>query len=190
MKALSPQDFMKWFFAGGCSLAIHAVVITLFVLMGGPGRATPADPLDAGASVVSTPSQKPPTDVPPPDLGLGAPEEPKPAPPPARPAARPRPSRAASRPSRSVSSNATTVSLADAEETPFSATGTPVKNTASASTDAPKTRNYTVKPGDNLTRLARDCGSTNAELAKLNGVDEKTLANLKVGQVIKLKAKE
>ena len=182
---------MKWLFAGGCSLAIHVVVIVIFVLMGGSGRATPADPLDAEASVVSTPTQEPSTDVPPPDLGLGAPEEPKsPPPPPARPAAAARPARNATRPSRPVNNNATTVSLADAEETPFSATGTPVKNTASASTGAPKTRNYTVKPGDNLTRLARDCGSTNAELAKLNGVDEKTLANLKVGQVIKLKVKE
>ena len=50
----------------------------------------------------------------------------------------------------------------------------------------PRTRSYTVKPGDNLTRLARNAGTTPAELAKLNGVDEKELAKLKVGQTIKL----
>jgi LysM repeat protein len=43
-----------------------------------------------------------------------------------------------------------------------------------------------VKLGDNLTRLARNAGTTPAELARLNGVDEKELAKLKVGQTIKL----
>ena len=52
----------------------------------------------------------------------------------------------------------------------------------------PRTRTYKVKPGDNLTRLARNAGTTPAELAKLNGVDEKELAKLKVGQTIKLPA--
>ena len=61
---------------------------------------------------------------------------------------------------------------------------------SSAAPGAVKTRDYTVKAGDNLTHLARKCGSTPAEIAKLNGVDEKTMANLKVGQVIKLKASE
>jgi hypothetical protein len=60
---------------------------------------------------------------------------------------------------------------------------------APAST-AVKTRIYKVRPGDKLIHLARGCGSTPAEIAKLNGVDEKTMANLKVGQIIKLKAAE
>ena len=38
----------------------------------------------------------------------------------------------------------------------------------------------------NLTRLARNANTTPAELARLNGVDEKELAKLKVGQTIKL----
>ncbi len=50
----------------------------------------------------------------------------------------------------------------------------------------PRTRTYKVKPGDNLTRLARSAGTTPAELARLNGVGEKEFANLKVGQIIKL----
>jgi LysM repeat protein len=46
---------------------------------------------------------------------------------------------------------------------------------------------YTVKRGDNLTRLAARDGSTLAELAALNGTTVKKLSNLKVGQKIKLK---
>ena len=54
----------------------------------------------------------------------------------------------------------------------------------------PRTQDYKVKPGDNLTRLARNAGTTPAELARLNGVDEKELAKLKVGQIIKLPVAE
>ncbi len=70
-----------------------------------------------------------------------------------------------------------------------SAARTPAPQPPAAS-GAVKTRAYKVKPGDKLIHLARDCGSTPAEIAKLNGVDEKTMANLKVGQIIKLKASE
>ena len=63
----------------------------------------------------------------------------------------------------------------------------PVPVTAPAPT-GPRTQDYKVKPGDNLTRLARNAGTTPAELARLNGVDEKELAKLKVGQTIKLPA--
>ena len=41
-------------------------------------------------------------------------------------------------------------------------------------------------PHSPRTRLARNAGTTPAELARLNGVDEKELAKLKVGQIIKL----
>ena len=58
--------------------------------------------------------------------------------------------------------------------------------TAAPTPAASRTQDYKVKPGDNLTRLARNAGTTPAELAKLNGVDEKELAKLKVGQIIKL----
>lgn len=52
--------------------------------------------------------------------------------------------------------------------------------------ELPSTQDYKVKQGDNLTRLARNAGTTTAELARLNGVDEKELAKLKIGQTIKL----
>ena len=79
---------------------------------------------------------------------------------------------------------------AAAEPTVAPSRTAPSSSAAPAAPGAVKTRDYTVKAGDNLTHLARKCGSTPAEIAKLNGVDEKTMANLKVGQVIKLKASE
>lgn len=45
---------------------------------------------------------------------------------------------------------------------------------------------YVVRQGDNLTRIARACGSTVAELAELNGKPVKRLEKLWVGQKIKL----
>jgi cell envelope opacity-associated protein A len=74
-----------------------------------------------------------------------------------------------------------------AAEVPSAVSAPPLSAPAST---AVKTRIYKVRPGDKLIHLARGCGSTPAEIAKLNGVDEKTMANLKVGQIIKLKAAE
>ena len=77
------------------------------------------------------------------------------------------------------------------ETTPTPPPETPHETDESASTPSPsepRTRTYKVKPGDNLTRLARNAHTTPAELARLNGVDEKELAKLKVGQIIKLPA--
>ena len=73
----------------------------------------------------------------------------------------------------------------DAPRTTAAPTAAPAPAPVTAPAE-PRTRNYTVKPGDNLTRLARNAGTTPAELARLNGVDEKELAKLKVGQTIKL----
>lgn len=53
----------------------------------------------------------------------------------------------------------------------------------------PETEDYVVKSGDNLSRIARDCGSTVDELADLNGTTVKKLANLRIGQVIKIRKK-
>lgn len=46
---------------------------------------------------------------------------------------------------------------------------------------------YTVKAGDNLTKIAKLDGSTLAELAELNDKSIKELGRLKVGQRIKVK---
>jgi len=49
---------------------------------------------------------------------------------------------------------------------------------------------YVVKKGDSLTSIAKECGCTPAELAKLNGKTYKAFSKLWVGQKIKIKAKE
>ena len=46
---------------------------------------------------------------------------------------------------------------------------------------------YTVKPGDNLSKIAKLDGSSLAELAELNGKSIKELSLLMVGQKIKVK---
>ena len=80
------------------------------------------------------------------------------------------------------------------ETTPAPPPEPPPETDAPASTTTtpsePRTRTYTVKPGDYLLRLAKKNNTTTAELAKLNGVDEKELAKLKPGQVIKLPVAE
>ena len=72
------------------------------------------------------------------------------------------------------------------ERTPDQPSSESPHKTAAPASAEPRTQDYKVKPGDNLTRLARNANTTPAELARLNGVDEKELAKLKVGQTIKL----
>ena len=74
------------------------------------------------------------------------------------------------------------------EKAPDQPTPEAPHETAAPAPAEPRTQDYKVKPGDNLTRLARNAGTTPAKLARLNGVDEKELAKLKVGQTIKLPA--
>ena len=57
---------------------------------------------------------------------------------------------------------------------------------AANATDAPES--YTVKPGDNLFRIALNNGLGYRELAELNGISNP--ADIKVGQVLKLRASE
>lgn len=45
---------------------------------------------------------------------------------------------------------------------------------------------YKVKPGDSLTKIAKQCGCTVQELAKANGLG--ATANLQLGQTIKIKS--
>lgn len=166
MNVLDPKFINRWAVAIVGSLIIH-IVVACYFFSGNTGRAP--DPVDANASVTtesnatSDPAAKP--------------EATDPAPPPVT--EEPRPVRPTTRPPRT---NANTRNTA-----PATAANTPPAATDAA---APKTKSYRVKKGDNLTHIARDCGSTPAELAKLNGVSEKQLANLKVGQIIKIKAAE
>lgn len=58
---------------------------------------------------------------------------------------------------------------------------------APTQSEAPDYKTYTVKSGDNLSKIAKLDGSTLAELAELNGTDVKTLSRLQPGQKIKVR---
>ena len=157
---LDGNDVIRWGVAGVCSVVCHVAVIMLFMWTG--SSSTPPPPLEP--SPISDVGQQPETVETQPGL-----EQPAPT---------------GGVPSETASAPAPTTPRVS------SSSRTPPPSTTRPAPGAVKTRAYTVKAGDKLIHLARDCGSTPAEIAKLNGVDEKTMANLKVGQVIKLKASE
>ena len=64
---------------------------------------------------------------------------------------------------------------------------TAVTPSAPTQREAPDYKTYTVKSGDNLSKIAKLDGSTLAELAELNGTDIKTLSRLQPGQKIKVR---
>ena len=161
---LDGNDVIRWGIAGVCSVACHVAVIMFFVWTG--SSSTPPPPLEP-SPLSDVGQQEVPPDAPPAAVAPGASQDASAAEPTVVPAP-----------------------TAVTPRTPASSRTAPSSSAAPAAPGAVKTRDYTVKAGDNLTHLARKCGSTPAEIAKLNGVDEKTMANLKVGQVIKLKASE
>ncbi len=55
--------------------------------------------------------------------------------------------------------------------------------------DAPKTTEYVVKKGDNLTKIAKEHGSTVAAIAKENNIPKENLNRISVGQKLKIPAK-
>ncbi len=174
MRPINPEAMGRWLFAGACSLGLHVVVLLLLLWLGSSGAARPPDPLDETATVATDSSNPVPETATPPPAGDDkvAVETPSRRPGPTATSSRGTPSRARPPAARSSASDAAT------------AASTP------APSGTPRVKSYRVKRGDKLLHIARDCGSTPAELAKLNGVDEKTLADLKVGQVIKITVKE
>ena len=136
------EKLIEWSIAGACSVALHAIIITLFILLG----KSPSEPAPQPAPVAAAEEKSPA-----PSLSEAPPE-----------------AAATTTPPAPMTPPATTAPMAP------------------PAPSEPRTRTYKVKPGDNLTRLARNAGTTPAELARLNGVDEKELAKLKVGQTIKL----
>lgn len=175
MKHMSPEKMVEWGIAGACSVALHVLIIAFMVWSGRSSREAAADADVATSSVMpaagtSEAVPETPQDVAPPTPVSSRDSQPLGNALETRNFDQPTASRTgATRPARTTK--------------PATAAPAPVEGT-------PKTRSYRVKAGDNLTRLARECGSTPAELAKLNGMDEKKLADLKVGQTIKLKVND
>ena len=62
----------------------------------------------------------------------------------------------------------------------------PVAEDDSGNKAKPSLETHVVKKGETLSSIAKACGCTIAELAKLNGASLKKLSNLRVGQRIKV----
>lgn len=168
MKGLDSKFVNRWMIAIIVSFAIHILAVC-YIFSGNSGRAPAPDPVDANASVTTEQNAT---------LDPAATSEDTGSASPSTTTEGVRSARSTTRSSRTNVNTRNTLPAETANRPPAMADATP------------KTKSYRVKKGDNLTHIARDCGSTPAELAKLNGVSEKQLANLKVGQVIKIKASE
>lgn len=150
---------MQWMFAVGVSLALHAVILALFVLSSVDGVAERI--VSKGSEkTVETDTQVPPA-------------EPSAEPPVEAPAA---PTEAPAAPS-AVKAPSVEVREPKVKEAPKEVPGPSDLET------------YVVAKGDMLFRIAQDHGCTLQELAKLNGTTVKKLSNLRVGQKIKVPKK-
>lgn len=161
---LTMDDITPWIVPGVLSVALHAVIIGLFFGFRGC-EGTPPPPLDDPPEVAQT--AEPTT----PEAAEPAPEKPT----------------AAAKSRSGAATAAAAVRPKQPARTPPAKTvaGSPKPGEA-PSPDVADTEVYEVKKGDNLTHLARRFNTTNADLAKLNGKDEKTFAKLQPGQKIKV----
>lgn len=171
----SSEIKMNWTFALAVSVVIHVVVIGLVMLCSDPpGEAEDAATQeemsarssDSGeienAESASDSAQTPPAPPPPSRVN--------PVPtsvPPARRSPPPRPSARASTTPTSSSASITPATPATASTAPATDAGSSASRPA-ASSSATKTIVYEVKPGDNLTRIAKKHKCTVTEIAKLN----------------------
>lgn len=171
----SSEIKMNWTFALAVSVVIHVVVIGLVMLCSdSPGEAEEAatqeemsarssDSGDAeNAEPASDSAQTPPT-PPPSRVNPVTPT----SVPPARRSPPPRPSARASTTSTSSSASRTRATPATASTAPATDAGSSASRPA-ASSSATKTIVYEVKPGDNLTKIAKKHKCTVTEIAKLN----------------------
>jgi LysM repeat protein len=158
------------------SLAIHVVVVGGLFSFGNAGKETVPEEVrtETPRSAEVTPAPEPKNDIPPEPSVEKEAAEPRPE----------KPERASEKPGP-----------VEIRIEPVGGSGPAVKPdaappAAAEKKDAVKTRVYTVKRGDTLTAIARDCGLTIPELAELNGKSVKKLSNLKIGQRLKLPAKD
>lgn len=170
----SSEIKMNWTFALAVSVVIHVVGLGLVMLCSdAPGEAEDAatheemsarssDSGETGnAEPASDSAQTPPT--PPPSRGNPVPTSVAPA----RRSPRPRPSARASTTSTSSSASIMSATPATASTAPATDAGSSASRPA-ASSSVTKTIVYEVKPGDNLTKIAKKHKCTVTEIAKLN----------------------
>jgi LysM repeat protein len=171
----SSEIKMNWTFALAVSVVIHVVVIGLVMLCSdSPGEAEDAATQeemsarssDSGETENAEPASDSIQTPPAPPSSRVNPVTPTSVPP-ARRSPPPRPSARASTTSTSSSESRTRATPATASTAPATDAGSSVSRPAAPSS-ATKTIVYEVKPGDNLTKIAKKHKCTVTEIAKLN----------------------
>lgn len=193
----------RWMVAGVISLVLHVVLLSALVSTsesddeGGRGvpAATAKEEVASGAGAEKAPQA---SDVPSADIGRSVPDaaEPSPQTPETTvPAEHGSLASIGARFDESARVQPSGVSNASARKAPAKPkTAEPRKAAVSKPEKAEKPSAegytwYTVKPGESLTRIARDTGMTPLALAKLNGFKKPLSVRLRVGQKIKIKSK-
>ena len=160
----------RWLFAFVASVAVHAVVLGLLMAPGcGGGGDSPSEPVDAPEAAER--SEDAPTQAeeqrsydP---AAVLSPDSTPAARPSAPSAARP-PAQTSPRPAQQTASR-------------------PASRPAPAASSEAVPAVYVVKQGDNLTKIARQFGTTAEAIAKANGKSVSAMNKLWVGQKIKLR---
>ena len=169
-----------WIVNGGISLAVHAVIIGGVLCFGsGGGSSKSEQPATSPSSVEAKADPVAPAPIPEDERVPGVTSGKQSPAAAAAPAAQPKAKPPAAKPPQVKPQSAKPAASKPAAEKPSAA---PAKDGGA------RTETYVVKRGDTLTAIARECGCTPAELAKLNGVSLKALSDLKFGQKIKIKA--
>lgn len=170
-----------WFVNGGISLAVHAVIIGGVLCFGGGTSSKPKQSAPPPSSVEAKADPVAPAPIPEDERVPGVTSGKQS--PTAASAAQPKAKPPAAKPQQAKSQP-----VKPAAPKPAADKKTTEKPSAVPARDGgARTETYVVKRGDTLTAIARECGSTPAELAKLNGVSLKVLSDLKFGQKIKIK---
>ena len=151
---------MQWMIAAGASLALHTVVLALFVLSSADGvaeRTVSSDSEKAVEADASQPPSEPSVEASAASSAEKTPSVEKPSPAEVR---EPKPKRVGQ-----------------------------TKDVPKEEPKPSDLEIYVVAKGDMLFRIAQDHGCTLQELARLNGTTVKKLSNLRVGQKIKVPKK-
>ena len=159
----------QWLIAIGISLALHAggllLLATLHVADAASDRPSNDDEQAEQSAVSET---KPEEKEPAPEVAKPVERKPVAEPPEQKPSAKP-------------AEPKTVVKPAEPKESVKPVAGEDFGNKANSSVET-----HVVKKGETLSSIAKACGCTIAELAKLNGASLKKLSNLRVGQRIKV----
>ena len=164
----------RWLFAFVASLAVHAVVLGLLMAPGcGGGSGSPSDTDDVPETVEKIDDA--PTEIdgqhsydPAAVLSPDSTFEPRSAARPSAPSAARPPAQTSPRPEQQTAPR-------------------PASRPASAASSEAVPAVYVVKQGDNLTKIARQFGTTAEAIAKANGKSVSAMNKLWVGQKIKLR---